>query len=449
MSDDGTARRGRLQSVRDTVTDSLSPGVLVRLQYASYLFFALLTCLVLKGTVGHVMAGVPYLREGCVYSDSGPHDNRITAAAAEYASHMCYGDTFVYRVSFSLFLFFAFLFISVSDITCCIDDRSRAQMQSGMFCWKSAMLVLINFVALWIPNGFFVAYAWAAMIVSGVFLVVQVMLIVDFAYAVNEEWGARSDENSKWQWYLAAAAFLSYGAGIGMTIYSFVHFTPASNCNLHGFILTMNVVAAIGCTAVAVWVPHGSIVPSGLVFAYTAFLLLTALRLDPEPACNTMAESTKHGVGSIKMTLVSAVVSAIALAYTVVSSSGADTAASLTIEDGGAQHDDDDAGDQSGLVGRRRFDTAVGHLPAYCFFYLVMMAGSMYLAMLATDWKISGSSDGGTPQQPAGGTATGTAVAMWVKIATSWLTVAMYLWSLLAPYFCCSDRDFGYDANAW
>eukprot|EP00672_Neobodo_designis_P019453 CAMPEP_0174840324 /NCGR_PEP_ID=MMETSP1114-20130205/8616_1 /TAXON_ID=312471 /ORGANISM="Neobodo designis, Strain CCAP 1951/1" /LENGTH=450 /DNA_ID=CAMNT_0016074469 /DNA_START=37 /DNA_END=1389 /DNA_ORIENTATION=+ len=450
MSDsDDRPARGRLQSVRDSMAESLSPGVLVRLQYASYLFFALLTCLVLKGTVGHVMAGVPYLREGCVYSDSGTHDNRITAAAAEYASHICYGDTFVYRVSFSLFVFFLLLFISVSDLTCCVEDRARAQMQSGLFCWKSAMLVLINFVALWIPNGFFVAYAWAAMIVSGIFLVVQVMLIVDFAYAVNEEWGSRSEENSKWQWYLAAAAFLSYGAGVGMTVYSFIEFTPASDCNLHGFILTLNVVAAIACTAVAVWVPHGSIVPSGLVFAYTAFLLLTALRLDPDPTCNTLAESTRQGVGSIKMTLISALVSAVALAYTVVSSSGADTAASLTIDDAPA-NDDDDAGDRSGLVsGRRRFDTAVGHLPAYCFFYLVMMAGAMYLAMLATDWKISGSSDGGVPQQPSGGTATGTAVAMWVKIATSWMAIAMYLWSLLAPYFCCADRDFGYGVEDW
>lgn len=150
------------------------------------------------------------------------------------------------------------------------------------------------------------------------------------------------------------------------------------------------------------------------------------------------------------MTLISALVSAVALAYTVVSSSGADTAASLTIDDAPANDDDDDAGDRSGLVsGRRRFDTAVGHLPAYCFFYLVMMAGAMYLAMLATDWKISGSSDGGVPQQPSGGTATGTAVAMWVKIATSWMAIAMYLWSLLAPYFCCADRDFGYGVEDW
>jgi hypothetical protein len=310
MSDDDSdnGAMGRLRGIRQSVAESFAPGVLVRLQYASYLFTALLVCLVLKGSVGHVMAGVPYLREGCVYSEAAnaQHSNAITAAASEYASHICYGNTFVYRVSFALFCFFVFLFLTVSDITCCVDDRSRAKFQAGYFCWKSALLTLLNFGVLWIPNNFFVVYAWICMIISGLFLVVQVMLLVDFSYFWNEEWGRRSEENSKWQWYLLVICLVTYGAGIVMTVYSFVEFTPASDCNFHGFVLTFNVVAAVIYTAVAVWVPHGSIVPSGIVFGYTSFLLLTALRMDPDERCNTVSAAAKDGQGSMKMIIASA-----------------------------------------------------------------------------------------------------------------------------------------------
>jgi hypothetical protein len=74
------------------------------------------------------------------------------------------------------------------------------------------------------------------------------------------------------------------------------------------------------------------------------------------------------------------------------------------------------------------------------FFYTVMMLGAMYLSMLVTDWEVSGNGDA---------TRNGRAVSFWVKNTTIWVTMLIYLWTLLAPYYCCKDRDFGFDAEEW
>jgi serine incorporator 1/3 len=52
-------------------------------------------------------------------------------------------------------------------------------------------------------------------------------------------------------------------------------------------------------------------------------------------------------------------------------------------------------------------------------FYLMMFLGGAYMAMVLTDWDSSSSSSNG--------------VSMWVKIVAQWLTMLLFLWTLLAP----------------
>ena len=37
--------------------------------------------------------------------------------------------------------------------------------------------------------------------------------------------------------------------------------------------------------------------------------------------------------------------------------------------------------------------------------------------------------------------------SVWVKMATAWLSYAIYLWTLLAPLILGNCRDFGYDSE--
>jgi hypothetical protein len=68
-------------------------------------------------------------------------------------------------------------------------------------------------------------------------------------------------------------------------------------------------------------------------------------------------------------------------------------------------------------------DGRVGPPPAirereFFKFHIILAMAMLYMAMLLTDW---------------GAGSSGSAVAMWVKIVTSWVTILLYGWSLVAP----------------
>lgn len=82
------------------------------------------------------------------------------------------------------------------------------------------------------------------------------------------------------------------------------------------------------------------------------------------------------------------------------------------------------------------------------FFHVVMAAGALYMAMLLTNWGTGSNVDhkNGTDTSPSGSTtvyvsnSTGEA-QMWVKIASQWVAIALYTWTVIAPR-CFPDRDF-------
>jgi len=64
-------------------------------------------------------------------------------------------------------------------------------------------------------------------------------------------------------------------------------------------------------------------------------------------------------------------------------------------------------------------------------FHLVMCCASMYMLMLITNW---GDRQTATQYETSG-------VVMWIKIVTEWTTIALYVWTLIAPRLCGS-REF-------
>lgn len=464
---------------------TVSPGLVVRIKYASYLFFALLFCLIMRGAMGRLMSDISYLGKGCQSiinheqqssSDSSRHAAQALNSAAEQAAQaaallqglakqaasICFENIAVYRISFALFIFYVVHFFSVSDLTCCVDDKSRAELQTSFFTGRTVLLFFLNIAVFWIPTDFYVVYAYISVVVSAVFLLIQIALVVDFSYQWNEEWSSRSEENSKWMYYMGAVTAVMAFVGGGLTVNNILTFIPHEDCNLHGFLITANVLGAAVYTGVAVWVPHGSILPSSIIFAYTAFLTTSALRMSTDPHCNADFVPGTVGGQSMGMMLGSAIIAAITLGYSTLSISGkydamivsdpADPADGAAEEAAGnapapaaINAAPDGADDDGEGTAHHPRGTAYGHLPAYMYFYGIMAMGAMYLAMLGTNWQVSGGSHDMVSVHDMATTTTGSQLAFWVKLSTCWITVIAYLWSLLAPYFCCRHRDYGYD----
>lgn len=403
--DDMTASR-RFRSVSDD--DELSPDLIVRLKYAMYLFVSLLITMMLKSLMSSLFEHVQFLERGCAMTD-----NQVVQAA-------CGAEMLIYRISFSLVIFFLVHWITVSDLTCCLRSKDRAELQKSFFTVKTFLLVLIFVITLFIPNGFFTFYGYVCLICSALYLLMNVVFLVDFSYKWSDEWGQRADHNGKWMWYLLAIAVGSLVLAIAAVVASFVIYVPHSDCNKNACAITTVVVGAFIYLVLSIYIPHGSIVPSSIVFLYTSCILFFTLRTTQDEHCNRLANRETSTSYSLLQGLVTMVLTCFTLLYSVVAAGGSGAALNIGQDDDG---DDEDADE-------------TGHLSHYMFFYTIMIFGSMYLAMLGSNWHVSGGGENTLAKSIN--------VAFWVRLSTVWAAIFLYIWSLVAPYTCCKGRDYGF-----
>eukprot|EP00999_Lentomonas_sp_LEN2_P000478 NODE_147_length_2113_cov_64.937563_g123_i0.p1 GENE.NODE_147_length_2113_cov_64.937563_g123_i0~~NODE_147_length_2113_cov_64.937563_g123_i0.p1 ORF type:complete len:539 (-),score=100.56 NODE_147_length_2113_cov_64.937563_g123_i0:112-1728(-) len=101
--------------------------------------------------------------------------------------------------------------------------------------------------------------------------------------------------------------------------------------------------------------------------------------------------------------------------------------------DGNNSDDDDESSSKKKHKGQD--DERKGVKYNYSFFHGIFCLGSMYVAMLITDWNTNEQSSGEL------GTIGRDWVSVWVKIISSWLAYALYGWTLVAP-LVLPDREF-------
>jgi hypothetical protein len=311
--------------------------------------------------------------------------------------------------------------------------------------------------------------AWVARFASGGFLVVQMIILLDFAYVWNEQWASK--DTPAWLAALLTATAGCYAGAFTLLGLAFHWFHPAGagDCSLNVFLLTLTLLLGLGYSAGALHpaVQHGSLLCSGVIFLYNAYLTVSALSSEPASyTCNGRPSGlgTSAGQAGAAMGMVLALVS---VAYSAAragssgtflfsdgdSSDGGDDAGGTgggsggggsytaplldaEAEEGAASGDDDAAagsedggGGMAGLSSRERAARASAPRPLrynLAAFHTVFALASCYTAMLLTDWA-SGAGSNGVDQLGVGWTST------WVKVVSSWVTTALYAWSLAAP----------------
>jgi len=205
---------------------------------------------------------------------------------------------------------------------------------------------------------------------------------------------------------------------------------------------------------------HGSILCSGLVFAYTTYLCYSALNSFPVGNCNpTLSEQGDH-VGWLIASICVAGISVGYIAYRVgakevganalnggpskaaaidlgshgtdgklaggveLGGSGKQTAhdeVAVTVQDQGARAV---ASDSEAIEGR-----------SYLTYHLKMALISVWISMLLTDWGVPASIQG--DQRYSVGYA-----SAWLQLVTSWVCSVLYFWTLIAVK-ACPNREFG------
>lgn len=311
----------------------------------------------------------------------------------------CLGKAAVLRVSFATALFhFTHLLLLVG---CKYVEDPRKVFHTACPGLKWVIWAGLIVASFFMPDGFFQVYGEIARAASGLFLIFQAIVIIDFVYELNEAMLDRGE----CKWTLILLSILAYSFYFTMLILGYIFYAPRGSCSTNIFWITFTLILGIAVTALSLskWkIENSGLFTSGAVVAYGSFLLISALNSQP-------SDSECVSNGGMSSGWIKVVAFLLALGAVVVSTLTSGVSEVLPTGSSGEP---------------------LPYRPD--FFHLIFGLASMYLAMLFTGWSLEGSTneldiDKGWR-------------SAWVKIASQWLVFLIYTWTMVAHKIL--DRDF-------
>ncbi|XP_009354238.2 probable serine incorporator [Pyrus x bretschneideri] len=334
----------------------------------------------------------------------------------------------VLRVSLGNFLFFTILSVMMVGVKNQKDPRDSLHHGGWMMkviCW--CLLVIFMF---FVPNEIVSFYETISKFGSGFFLLVQVVLLLDFVHGWNDKWVGYDEKF----WYVAlfVVSLVCYLATFVFSGLLFHWFTPSGqDCGLNTFFIVMTLMCVFVFLIVALHpAVNGSILPASVISMYCTYLCYSALASEPRDyECNGLHKHSKAvSTGTLTFGLLTTVLSVV---YSAVRAGSSTT---LLSPPGSPR-----AGAGKPLLPLDKVDEheekekskPVSY--SYSFFHIIFSLASMYSAMLLTGWSTSVGESGklvdvGWP-------------SVWVRMVTGWATAGLYIWSLLAPILF-PEREF-------
>lgn len=303
------------------------------------------------------------------------------------------GVSCVCRTTLSL----AFWFLLHSLIT--INNKNLND--SWQFKFHTSFLFLHFFVyagmyaGFWfIPDNLFNFYMKAAIYISGVYLIIKIIFLLNFFHCLNDMFA-----ENHYKILLAVTIVITCVsiAGFGLGYYIF----GRGDCKENVIIISVNLCLAVILYILSLILPKGSIFVSALVFIYTCYLTLSGMIC--QPSCNSIS---KHG-SEITFSIVASI-------FTIFVA-GASTFTTTTRFTKTCSCSDKDP------------------IFSLSFFHALFALASVYVTMIVTDWGLT---DEKVPWTVSRGN-----IAMWVNEAAAWTTHFLYAWMLIAPVVC-PNRSF-------
>lgn len=436
-----------------------------RIAYAALLLGGtIVACVMLSPLIGEQLKKIPGLCEGGKDLTSSLPINVGGSAGYDCMSYV--GFAGVYRVCFALACFFALLAVIMIKVKSSKDPRSK--IQNGFWFFKIIILVGICIGAFFIEGspGSKFAYAWMVigMIGAFLFLLVQLVLIVDFAHNWNEKWVARYEETESKLWMAGLLGFTVFFYLVSLTIIVllYVYYAKASDCSMHKLFVSLNLVLCVIVSVLSIIPriqegnPRSGLLQSSLITAYVMYLTWSSMTNNPNCHCNpsistilridtsscpetfnTTGNATAIGdlqgrVGFDWKSIVSLAIFLGCVLYSSIRSSTMNNFGRLSMNNKDSSVvlvDDDDVKLEDGK--KVHDDEEEGVAYNYSFFHLMFFFASLYIMMTLTHWYRPSSSFSMNANEPA----------MWVKIASSWVCIAIYVWTIVAP-IVLQGRDF-------
>lgn len=353
----------------------------------------------------------------------------------------------VYRLCFALAMFYTLMSVIMLGVRSSKDPR--AGIQNGFWGLKYLIVIAFGIGAFYIPEDSTFATTWLyfGMVGGFLFIIIQLILIVDFAHTWAERWVSRYEETeSKW-WYAAllGASALNYILSWTGIILLYVFYTSPGDCGLQKFFISFIQILAFGVSAVSILPsvqerqPRSGLLQSSVVTLYTVYLTWSALSSSSDGQCNPgllgiIGETKDSKVGFDQQAIIGLVIWMCCILYSSVRSASSSSKITMSehvlVKDGGERGS---LTEDSGRGGQKVWDNEDdGVAYSWSFFHLTFCLSTLYIMMTLTNWYKPNSSLQTFNSNDA---------SMWVKVISSWMCMGLYLWTLVAPVIL-RDREF-------
>ncbi|XP_033492156.1 serine incorporator 2 [Epinephelus lanceolatus] len=363
----------------------------------------------------------------------------------------------VYRMCFAMACFF-FLF-SIIMIRVRSSKDPRAAIQNGFWFFKFLVLLGITVGAFFIPEGMFttVWYYFGA-VGSFIFIIIQLILLVDFAHSWNQVWLEKAENGNPKCWFAGLLFFTItfYALAFTALVLFYVFYTQPDDCTEHKVFISLNFIFCIVVSIVAILPkvqevqPSSGLLQASIITLYTMYVTWSAMTNNPNRKCNpsllslVQPSSPTPAPGPAPPTpapgntqwwdaqgIVGLIIFLFCTLYASIRSSNNTQVNKLMQTEEGQGLTADMVVEEDGV--RRAVDNEEdGVTYSYSFFHFSLLLASLYIMMTLTNWY-KPNTDYDTMQS--------TMPAVWVKICSSWLGLGIYLWTLVAP-LVLPDRDF-------
>ncbi|XP_037130359.1 serine incorporator 2 [Syngnathus acus] len=358
----------------------------------------------------------------------------------------------VYRICFAMTCFFFLFFIIMLRVRSSKDPR--ASLQNGFWFFKFLILVGIMVGAFFITDPVFhTVWYYFGLLGSLLFIIIQLILLIDFAHSWNKAWVGKAEDNDNKCWYagLLSFTFLFYALAFTAIVLFYHYYTRSDDCTEHKVIISLNLIFCVIVSIVSILPnvqeaqPYSGLLQASLISLYTMYVTWSALTNNPNRKCNpsllslvsnvsTTSPSSEPPPGQLQwwdaQSVVGLLIFFLCTIYASIrSSTNTQVNKLLQTEEGGGE-----AGENVGQDGVRRAvdNEEDGVTYNYSAFHFHLALASLYIMMTLTNWYLPDTTTQAMRSSMP---------AVWVKVCSSWLGLSLYLWTLVAPLIF-PDRDF-------
>ncbi|NXO01128.1 SERC2 protein, partial [Rhinopomastus cyanomelas] len=359
------------------------------------------------------------------------------------------GHKAVYRMGFAMAAFFCLFAIIMVYVRSSKDPR--AAVQNGFWFFKFLVLVGITVGAFYIPDGAFTSvWFYFGVVGSFLFILIQLILLIDFAHSWSQLWLRNASESDAKGWYaaLCIVTFIFYATSIAAIVLLYVYYTRPEDCTEGKVLISINLILCLIVSAVSILPkiqeaqPHSGLLQASLITLYTFYVTWSALANVPTRTCNPtllVRNSTGSTMAAQPLTtwwdapsIVGLIIFILCTLFISIRSSDHPQVNKLMLtEESGVGTGGEAVAVESGV--HRAYDNEQdGVSYNYTFFHLCLLLAALYIMMTLTNWY--------RPDESSQAL-TSPWTAVWVKICSSWVGLLLYLWTLVAP-LVLPKRDF-------